>query len=184
MQTPLVWLLSYTAPVAKSMQVFNSLTYFAVPAWPSKRKLPTWLGIEVGFLSGRLYFEFFEYEALLVWLGRLLDGKKQHASGHEPFQLLQEWVTYRRQTDDILYTPVGFVCQRQRLHEGHFFFRSHERKPAGLPNVSLDEARPEETDEDDGVDDTELAQDSATLQRRDGDAAVQTVAFRPRPVAT
>lgn len=122
MAKPLVWLLGYTAAVTKSMQSFNCLSYLTVPSWPSHLQVPVWLGIEVGIFSGRLYFEFAEYEPLLAWLAALRDstgGKTE-----EPLQFLQEWLTFRRRTEDILYTPAGFVCQGQHLHEGHFFFAS------------------------------------------------------------
>ncbi|KAG8409573.1 hypothetical protein J3459_017399 [Metarhizium acridum] len=164
MDTTLVWLFGYTAPVTKSMQVFNCLTYLAVPSWQRNCRLPTWLSIEVGILSGRLYFEFSEYNALLSWLGVHPDEQQSGPSTgiqiREPLQFLQEWVTYRRQTDDILNTPVGFVCQRQHLHEGHFFFLGHEPNYESAASISSDEARLEETDDDDEVDDTESTDDA------------------------
>ncbi|KAM3497394.1 hypothetical protein MY10362_009258, partial [Beauveria mimosiformis] len=109
MVKPLVWLLAYTAPVTKSMQSFNCLSSLTIPKWPRDMKVPVWLGIEVGVFSGRLYFEFAEYEPLLAWLGVLPDSKR--AGGFvskvkEPLQFLQEWLTFRRQTEDILYTPA------------------------------------------------------------------------------
>ncbi|ATY61665.1 very large low complexity [Cordyceps militaris] len=126
MAKPLVWLLGYTAPVTKSMQSFHCLSYLTVPRWPSIRQIPAWLGIEVGIFSGRLYFDFAEYEALLAWLGLLPDQEMAACFGRrqseQPLQFLQEWLAFRRQTEDILYTPVGFVCQRRMLHESHFFF--------------------------------------------------------------
>lgn len=164
MDTPLVWLLGYTAPVTKSMHVFNCLSYLAVPNWPRNSTLPTWLSIEVGILSGRLYFEFSEYNALLSWLGVHPDEQQSASSTgiriSEPLQFLQEWVTYRRQTDDILNTPVGFVCQRQHLHEGHFFFLGHESNYESAASISSDEPRLEETDEDGDADDTESTDDA------------------------
>ncbi|KAM3508890.1 hypothetical protein MY11210_006533 [Beauveria gryllotalpidicola] len=111
---PLVWLLGYTAPVTRSMQSFNCLSHLTIPRWPRDLKVPVWLGIEVGVLGGRLYFEFAEYEPLLAWLGLLPDSER--AGGFiskmkEPLPFLQEWLTFRRQTEDILYTPAGF-CER------------------------------------------------------------------------
>lgn len=123
---PRVWLLGYAAPVTKSMQTFNRLSCLTVPRWPSAREVPVWLGIEVGIFSGRLYFEFAEYKPLLAWLAALPNtgraGGLASGGSEQPLQFLQEWLTFRRRTEDILYTPVGFVCQRQELHEGHFFF--------------------------------------------------------------
>ncbi|TQV93180.1 P-loop containing nucleoside triphosphate hydrolase [Cordyceps javanica] len=131
MAKPRVWLLGYTPPVTKSMQHFNCLSYLTVPQWPRTCQIPVWLGIEVGILSGRLYFDIAEYEPLLAWLGLVPPSPGRTARGggggggiriQQPLQFLQEWLSFRRQTQDILYTPAGFVCQRQVLHEGHFFF--------------------------------------------------------------
>lgn len=123
---PYVWLLGYAAPVTKSMQAFNRLSCLTVPRWPSARQMPVWLGIEVGIFSGRLYFDFPEYKPLLAWLAALPNagraGGPCGGESEEALQFLQEWLTFRRRTEDIMYTPVGFVCQRQELRESHFFF--------------------------------------------------------------
>lgn len=123
---PYVWLLGYAAPVTKSMLAFNRLSCLTVPKWPSARQMPVWLGIELGIFSGRLYFEFSEYKPLLAWLAALPNSGRAGGPGggesEEALQFLQEWLTFRRQTEDILYTPVGFVCQLQELRESHFFF--------------------------------------------------------------
>lgn len=139
------------------MRMFNCLTYLAIPTWPKTRQLPTWLCIEVGILSGRLYFEFSEYEPLLSWLGILPTKQQLESSGikiEEPLQFLQEWVAYRRRTDDILHTPVGFVCQRQPLHENHFFFRGHKPNSATIASMRSDGTGSEDMDNFDEVDDT------------------------------
>ncbi|KAM3477573.1 hypothetical protein MY5147_002645 [Beauveria neobassiana] len=155
MVKPLVWLLGYTAPVTKSMQSFNCLSYLTIPRWPRDMKVPVWLGIEVGVFSGRLYFEFAEYEPLLAWLGLLPDSDERAGAGgfiskiHEPLQFLQEWLTFRRQTEDILYTPAGFVCQRQHLHQGHFFFSSASTGPTGAASVPTSGLSQEVIDEED-----------------------------------
>lgn len=64
---PRVWLLAHAAPVTKSMHAFHWPAYLTVPRWPLVRELP---GVEVGIVSGRLYFPYAEYGPLLVWLGR------------------------------------------------------------------------------------------------------------------
>jgi hypothetical protein len=48
---------------------FNNLDYCAIPALPKELKAPMWLTVELGFLAGRLYFEFDEYEAIMALLG-------------------------------------------------------------------------------------------------------------------
>jgi hypothetical protein len=61
-------LLTYAAPVTRTMLHFNNLTYYAVPSLPIGWTLPTWLIIELGIFAGRLYFEFKEYADLRHYL--------------------------------------------------------------------------------------------------------------------
>ncbi|KAL2761066.1 hypothetical protein ACRALDRAFT_1045793 [Sodiomyces alcalophilus JCM 7366] len=127
---PRVWLLCYAAPVTKSMQVFNTFTYFTIPSGKTKFNFPSWLAIEIGVLAGRLYFNYSEYASLLDWLGS--DSSTASTSSSllstcglsikEPLKFLIEWLMYRRQTDDIMHTPMGYVCQRRVLREDHSFF--------------------------------------------------------------
>ncbi|KAK2596613.1 hypothetical protein QQS21_006289 [Conoideocrella luteorostrata] len=160
MKVPRVWLISYSAPVSKSMQIFNSLTYLTIPSWPKERTIPAWLGIEVGLVAGRLYFNYTEYESFLSWLGI---SENQQVSEvpcglpiDQPLRFLQEWVANRRQTQDIMYTPVGFVCQNKGLDESHFFF-GHPNLDPESGNVALKRAALARNEhiEDDGSDDAE-----------------------------
>ncbi|RSM02017.1 hypothetical protein CDV31_011100 [Fusarium ambrosium] len=127
LEKPRVRLVAYAAPVAKSMQVFNTLKYLAIPAEPFS--LPAWVPIEVGIIAGRLYFDYHEYVSLLSWLGisEALDSRDPVSRGfwiRQPLKFLLEWLTHRRQTADILHTPMGYVCQGRALHSTHAFFKS------------------------------------------------------------
>lgn len=109
------------------MQVFNTLQYLTIPA--NQDPLPAWVSIEVGIIAGRLYFEYHEYESLLAWLGigKVSNSKDAVRRGlwiNNPLKFLLEWLTYRRQTADILHTPMGYVCQGRALHATHTFFNS------------------------------------------------------------
>jgi len=133
---PKVHLLTYAAPVTKGMAIFNSLKYLTVPSMKKRDTLPMWLRLEIGILAGRLYFDFEEYQPLLAWLdvestqpSSGSDSSSQEASSQagglnveEPLAFLFEWITNHRQTDDISHTPMGFICQRRRLHRDHTFF--------------------------------------------------------------
>ncbi|KAH7268297.1 hypothetical protein B0J15DRAFT_533760 [Fusarium solani] len=126
-KNPRVRLITYAAPVAKSMQVFNTLQYLTIPA--DQDPLPAWASIEVGIIAGRLYFDYREYESLLAWLGigEVSDSKDAVRRGlwiDHPLKFLLEWLTYRRQTADILHTPMGYVCQGRALQATHAFFNS------------------------------------------------------------
>ena len=65
----LTHLIVYSAPVTRRMLHFNDLTYRATPPLPKDAKALTWLKIELGMLSGRLYFGWPEYHDLLSTLG-------------------------------------------------------------------------------------------------------------------
>ncbi|EEP77434.1 predicted protein [Uncinocarpus reesii 1704] len=62
-------LVTYAAPITRKMLHFNDLNYYALPALPNGWKPPKWLTIQLGILSGRVYFEFDDYEELCQYLG-------------------------------------------------------------------------------------------------------------------
>ncbi|KAM0231313.1 hypothetical protein ACHAPO_008699 [Fusarium lateritium] len=130
-------LLTYAAPVTKTMWRFNTLDYFTIPTQDDRPLFPPWLAIEIGVLAGRLYFSYNEYEHLVSWLGlsqNELPGPMPDTSPLEtrrvtrglfvnrPLKFLLEWLTYRRRTQDIMHTPMGFLCQGKKLEPGHSFF--------------------------------------------------------------
>ncbi|CAI6095047.1 unnamed protein product [Clonostachys chloroleuca] len=138
---PQVWLLSYAAPVTKSMEPFNTLNFFTVPSLKERPVFPVWLSVEVGVVAGRLYFDYLEYDPLLAWLGVnrsseivSIDATDQLQSFvtstpercglsiKMPLKFLFEWSTYRRETLEIKHTPVGFVCESRVLKSDHSFF--------------------------------------------------------------
>ncbi|QUC22017.1 uncharacterized protein UV8b_06258 [Ustilaginoidea virens] len=193
-ERPKTWLLSYAAPVTKAMLALNKLTYLTVPGWPRDGKLPGWLAIELGVLSGRLYFEYAEYKNILAWLG-LSDEAEAEAeveaeAGSEagpgpwsrpsaglpikkPLKFLQEWVSLKRQTQDISYTPVGFLCQRKELHADHFFFTSaerheHDASAARRAGGGIQRGRDAESEDDEDEDEDE-DEDGDEVEDEDGD---------------
>ncbi|UZP43159.1 hypothetical protein NXS19_010975 [Fusarium pseudograminearum] len=134
-----VSMLTYAAPVTKTMWRFNTLDYFIIPTRDETPSFPPWLAIEIGVLAGRLYFSYSEYAHLVSWLGINKDDLPtaiQDDSSLEtclterglfidrPLKFLLEWLTYRRQTQDIMHTPMGFLCQGKKLDPGHSFFAS------------------------------------------------------------
>lgn len=160
---PRVWLLCYAAPVTRSMQNFNSLVYYTIPSWTNGRLFPEFLTVEIGIVAGRLYFNYSEYKYLLFWLGILSDeGGDEISSGRtfmacgfpfkESLNFLQEWLTYRRQTLDILHTPMGFVCQRRTLYNGHSFFASNTSNSQNIHQIARfrnSSVNRQESDDDD-----------------------------------
>ncbi|EHK46815.1 hypothetical protein TRIATDRAFT_291137 [Trichoderma atroviride IMI 206040] len=168
---PCVWLLCYAAPVTRSMQSFNSLVYYTIPSWTNDTLFPEFLAVEIGIVAGRLYFNYSEYKYLLFWLGIVSDeGRDEISNGRTfmtcgfPFKkalnFLQEWLTYRRQTLDILHTPMGFVCQRRSLYNSHSFFASNTsnfqniHQIARFRNSSIDGQESDDNDNESvGMDD-------------------------------
>ncbi|THC92491.1 hypothetical protein EYZ11_008029 [Aspergillus tanneri] len=119
-----VHLVLYAAPFTKRMLHFNNLDYYAFPSLPTGWVPPAWLPFELGILAGRLYFNFCEYPSLLDRLQLdpedSLKTMEALARGH--FNFLQEWLSLRRQGQDISHTPMGYICQGWRLRSDHPFF--------------------------------------------------------------
>lgn len=140
-ESPLVWLINYAPPVTKAMQPLSSSPYCFVPPRATNDPLPTWLSVELNVFAGGLHFRYEEYKPLLSWLSAeergspggscagggdavgISSAKVQcKLTTEQPHKFLLEWLTYRRQTEEILYTPMGFVCQRKPLQPDHQFF--------------------------------------------------------------
>ncbi|KAH7323576.1 hypothetical protein BKA65DRAFT_511056 [Rhexocercosporidium sp. MPI-PUGE-AT-0058] len=128
---PVVHLIAYAAPVTKHMLHFNRLSYYVLPCLPVGYKAPDWLPIELGIFAGRLYIDFPDCSSLTKYL-QLEDrfgtkcpqerSKDMRVFSNNPVDFLQEWLTVRRKGQDIMHTPVGYICQGRPLHESHPFF--------------------------------------------------------------
>lgn len=115
------------------MQLFDSFSYCTIPPLNSQTLFPECLSIEVGVVAGGLYFDNQQCEDILAWLGICKDVEASSSEGTgnssavkrygtvsrglfiaQPLKFLQEWLTYRRQGQDITYTPMGSICQGRR----------------------------------------------------------------------
>lgn len=127
---PIVWLLSYSAPLTRYMCIFNRLNFFTVPSPPNREfKVPRWMTLEVGIVSARLYFGWLEYKGLLAWLGMAKGAKGEEIASQcgglypaEARKFLLDWLSHCHNTFNILHTPVGFVAQGKELRHDHSFF--------------------------------------------------------------
>ncbi|KOC12555.1 hypothetical protein AFLA70_215g002382 [Aspergillus flavus AF70] len=133
MQSSSVHLIMYAAPFTKRMLQFDRLDYCALPSLPKGWSPPPWLPFELGILAGRLYFNFSDYEFLLEQLR--LDSEKpitnvnpagastavacDNSFVRSQLNFLQDWLTLRRQGQDISHIPMGYVCQGSRLRRDH-----------------------------------------------------------------
>jgi hypothetical protein len=55
-----------------------------------------------------------------------MDGNglpQKAAFTRKPLTFLQEWLALRRKGQDFSHSPMGFICQGQRLLENHPFFQ-------------------------------------------------------------
>jgi hypothetical protein len=112
---------------------FSGLLYYVLPCLPNNHTVPDWLSIELGILGARLYFDFAEYAPLAKYLS-LTHGPGAHTSAplHEQSAVsadslstfLLEWLTFRRKGQDVMQTPMGYICQGRPLDESHPFFRT------------------------------------------------------------
>ena len=164
-----VHLVTYAAPVIKNMLQFNRLSYYALPRFPVSYKVPERLSIELGIFAGRLYLDFQECASLRKYL-QLTDKTDTGTprSNNEQFDLftenpvgfLLEWLTVRRKGQDIMHTPMGYICLGRPLHENHPFFAARRAgAEVAAPSVegrgsggNVDESEGEDTDVEDGWD--------------------------------
>ncbi|MCJ1447859.1 MAG: hypothetical protein MMC23_008371 [Stictis urceolatum] len=142
---PLVHLIVYTAPVTKSMLVFDTLKVYSIPQLPHNWRAPAWLVRDLGLFAGRLYFDYDkQYAAVSQALGlpppkdtpstmdedmteeelwRELpfnEAPREKETAVEPFSkspllFMQEWLSLRRKGQDFSQTMMGEICRGRRL---------------------------------------------------------------------
>ena len=145
-----IHLITYASSVTRLMLPFSNLAFFSLPPLPPGWVAPQWLKIELGLLSGRLYFDWQEYEALCEYFNAHnelamddRDGGEEGPDGEDgdtlkvqtrdgnsskhmfcarPLMFLQEWLAMRRSGQDIVHTPMGFLTQGKSLQANHPFF--------------------------------------------------------------
>jgi hypothetical protein len=152
------------------MLSFDGLSYYTIPAFPVGYKAPDWLSIELGIFAGRLYFPFAEYAPLMEYL-QLPDKSNEEAtqparmrsSGSvftkTPANFLHDWLTLRRNGQNIMHTPMGYVCQRRPLRSDHPFFLKRNVNVEVESKVNVGTA--DEVDDEDGDANVEHEWDSA-----------------------
>ncbi|KAL8787328.1 MAG: hypothetical protein Q9195_007823 [Heterodermia aff. obscurata] len=129
---PIVHLLTYAAPVIKSMIIFDDLDFYAVPKLPDNWQAPRWLVRDLGIFAGRTYFDYDkQYFPVCEALGlpvpesrsKDLDREMPFPSRDvllEPFSpapmlFMQEWIAVRQKGQDFSQTMMGDVCRGRRL---------------------------------------------------------------------
>ena len=131
---PVVHLISYAAPIAKYMMIFDELKFFSIPLLPFNWQAPTWLVRDLGLFAGRTYFDYDnQYSAICEVLGLSIPASKtadldaempfpgeENDVPLEPFSpspllFMQEWLAVRRKGQDFSQTMMGEICRGTRL---------------------------------------------------------------------
>jgi hypothetical protein len=110
---------------------FNRLSYYVLPPLPVGYTAPNWFFIKLRVLAGRLYINFAKCAPLTKYLQltnktniKALQRGGEHVSTFtkNPIDFLLEWLTLCHKRQDIIRTPMGYVCQGRPLHKSHPFF--------------------------------------------------------------
>ena len=150
---PKVHLLTYSAPVTRQMLQFSSLRYYSVPTLPSDHIIPQNLIIEVGIFAGRLYMEYEECAPLLKYIENISMKRRSDATTTEKISFILEWHSLRRRGQDIMHTPLGYVCQGRPFGIEHAFFMTNRAVHSGVVDSyrtigTVPDAQDDEDDED------------------------------------
>lgn len=162
-----VHLITYAAPVTKNMMHFNDLNYYTMPTLPQGHKFPTWFLIELGLFAGRLYASYDECVVISDYLqiGKQDDDQEEGTSqtmrcnfAQHPVAFLLEWLALRRQVQDIMQTPMGYILQGRTMDEDHPFFSTRAFDAAQIAEMqrltsSSNDASNDDVEDDDDEDD-------------------------------
>lgn len=184
-------LITYASPITKNMSHFNSLKYFAIPTLPKNHAFPKWFCLELGIFTGRLYASFdecLEIAGYLKTLGRRDDARNMRVSrvsqgemttsfSDNPIGFLLEWLALRRQVQDILQTPMGYICKGSKLHRNHPFFATPKIDEPKLmagnssTNSSADVSNDSDDEYDDEYDEHLVDDSSETMEEPEHEGA-------------
>nr|WNZ75847.1 hypothetical protein [Trichoderma harzianum] len=156
-----VHLIAYAAPITRAMVHFNNLRYYSLPPIPLGATFPTWLKVELGILSGRLYTDYDEWKLIC-------DYFRGSPRGNISRGFLLEWLGLCCRALDVLHTPMGYICLDRMATEMHpFFVQNATVVTPTIPAASVEDAveeiedekwEEEDSDDEDGsvyVDETE-----------------------------
>ncbi|KAH8635796.1 hypothetical protein IG631_11197 [Alternaria alternata] len=118
---PKVHLLTYSAPVTKKMLPFSGLRYYSTPALPHEHTIPPCLVVELGLFASRLCMGYEECMSLVKYIDDVSASRRSNATT-EKTRFILEWTSLRRKGQDIMHTPLGYVCQGRPLGTEHAFF--------------------------------------------------------------
>lgn len=162
---PRVHLATYATPTTKNMSHFNRLSYYVLPRLPVGHTIPDWLSLELGIFAGRLYLDFSECAPLKEYL-QLADnidaealqegGERDGLFTKNPVSFLLEWLTLCRKGQDIMHTPMGYICQGRALHENHPFFVIRRADVEGITAPTIGGRGVDGNNDDDEEENTDM----------------------------
>jgi hypothetical protein len=150
---PKIHLLAYSAPVTKKMLQFSGMRYYSMPPLQSEHIIPQRLTIEVGILAGRLYLQHDECAPLIEYIDSASIHRRSDATATETIAFILEWLSLRRKGQDIMHTPLGYVCQGRPLGIEHAFFMTNRASDSHVAKLYHTSQGITETQEDEDDDD-------------------------------
>lgn len=98
------------------MTPFNQLQYYTLPPIPLDAEFPSWFRVELGILAGRLYMGYEDFN--------LTDDYMRDSQVDTPMSsaFLLEWLGVRCRANDVLHTPIGYICLGKTPAQDHPFF--------------------------------------------------------------
>lgn len=144
------------------MMHFNDLKYYTMPTMPPGDEFPPRLLIELGLFAGRLYVSFDEYAAVSEYLQvpNRAEADEERDSDTaccqfalSPIAFLQEWLALRRQVQDIMQTPMGYILQGRTLSKDHPFFSTEGPDATAMAAVQIATSSSNDVSHDDDSND-------------------------------
>lgn len=133
------------------MLQFSGLRYYSLPSLRSEHVIPQSLVIELGIFAGRLYLQYEECAPLVKYIDNASMNRRSDATATETTSFILEWLSLRRRGQDIMHTPLGYVCQGRPLGIEHAFFvtnRAVDSSVAESYRARGGEAQEDEDDDD------------------------------------
>ena len=162
---PKVHLATYATPTTKNMLHFNKLSYYVLPRLPVGYTILDWLSVELGIFAGRLYLDFSECTRLKEYLQLAAntdaeisqdDSERDDLFTEDPVGFLLEWLTLSRKGQDIMHTPMGYICQGRSLNENHPFFVTRRAEGEEVIAPTIGGTRTDGDIDDDEGEDTDM----------------------------
>jgi hypothetical protein len=114
------------------MLQFSGLRYYSLPPLRSEHVIPQSLAIELGIFAGQLYLQYEECVPLVKYIDNASMNRRSDATATEITSFILEWLSLRRRGQDIMHTPLGYVCQGRPLGIEHAFFVTNRAIESGV----------------------------------------------------